>query len=226
MYGWTGTILRIDLSSGKVTREALDPQVAREYIGARGLGGHIIRSEVDPKTDALSPANKLVFATGPLTGTFAPSAGRYNVVTKSPLNECLAASNSGGAFGPELKYAGYDAVIVEGKAKKPVYLWIKDDEVEIRDAAAVWGKTVPDTTDTDPRRDRRRGQGGLHRPGRRAPGPGRQHHERHAPRRRAHRRRRGDGLQEPQGRGRGRHRRRQGRRPRGLPGRGAQGAAR
>ena len=147
MYGWTGTLLRVDLSSGKVTREALDAKVAREYIGARGLGGYIIRSEVDPKVDALSPANKLVFATGPLTGTFAPSAGRYNVVTKGPLNETLAASNSGGAFGPELKYAGYDAVIVEGKAKKPVYLWIKDDAVEIRDAAAVWGNTVPDTTD-------------------------------------------------------------------------------
>ena len=120
MYGWTGTILRIDLSSGKVTREALDPQVARQYIGARGLGGYIVRSEVDPKTDALSPANKLVFATGPLTGTFAPSAGRYNVVTKGPLNGSLAASNSGGAFGPELKYAGYDAVIVEGQAQKTV----------------------------------------------------------------------------------------------------------
>jgi aldehyde:ferredoxin oxidoreductase len=147
MYGWTGTILRIDLSSGKVTREALDPQVARQYIGARGLGGYIVRSEVDPKTDALSPANKLVFATGPLTGTFAPSAGRYNVVTKGPLNGSLAASNSGGAFGPELKYAGYDAVVIEGKAKKPVYLWIKDAEIEIRDAADVWGLTVPDTTD-------------------------------------------------------------------------------
>ena len=147
MYGWTGTLLRVDLSSGKVTREALDPKVAREYIGARGLGGYIIRSEVDPKVDALSPANKLVFATGPLTGTFAPSAGRYNVVTKGPLNDTLAASNSGGAFGPELKYAGYDAVIVEGKADKPVYLWIKDDAVEIRDAADVWGHTVPDTTD-------------------------------------------------------------------------------
>jgi aldehyde:ferredoxin oxidoreductase len=147
MYGWTGTILRVDLSSGAVTREPLDPQVARKYIGARGLGGYIIRSEVDPKADALSPANKLVFAAGPLTGTFAPSAGRYNVCTKSPLNECLAASNSGGAFGPELKYAGYDALIVEGKAKKPVYLWIKDDAVEIRDAADVWGLTVPDTTD-------------------------------------------------------------------------------
>ena len=219
MYGWTGTLLRVDLSSGKVTREALDPKVAREYIGARGLGGYIIRSEVDPKVDALSPANKLVFATGPLTGTFAPSAGRYNVVTKGPLNDTLAASNSGGAFGPELKYAGYDAVIVEGKAKKPVYLWIKDDAVEIRDAGGRLGQHRPRHHGHDPRGDRRRGQGRLHRPGRRAPGHGRQHHERHAPRRRAHRRRRGDGLQEPQGRRRGRQRRGHRRRPRRLHGR-------
>ena len=147
MYGWTGTILRVDLTSGAVTREALDPRLAREFIGARGLGGAIIRAEVDPKADALGPANKLVFATGPLTGTFAPSAGRYNVVTKGALNDSLAASNSGGAFGPEIKYAGYDAVIVEGKAAKPVYLWIKDAQVEIRDAASLWGHTVPDTTD-------------------------------------------------------------------------------
>ena len=147
MFGWTGTILRIDLTKGTVTREATDLKVAHDYIGARGLGGHIIRTEVDPKTDALSPENKLIFAPGPLTGTFAPSAGRYNVVTKGPLNDVLAASNSGGAFGPELKYAGYDAVVIEGKAAKPVYVWIRDAEVEIRDAGAIWGHDTHDTTD-------------------------------------------------------------------------------
>src|SRR5512137_2081640 len=128
MYGWTGTILRIDLTSGKVTREALDRKLARDFIGARGFGGHIIRSEVDPKADALGPKNKLVFAPGPLTGTFAPSAGRFDVVTKGPLNGVLAASNSGGTFGPELKYAGYDALVIEGKSAKPVFLWIRDGE--------------------------------------------------------------------------------------------------
>jgi aldehyde:ferredoxin oxidoreductase len=147
MYGWTGTILRVDLTKGKVTREATDPRIARDYLGARGLGGRIISSEVDPTTDALGPDNKLVFAPGPLTGTFAPSAGRYNVVTKGPLNGVLAASNSGGAFGPELKFAGYDALVVEGKAAKPVFGWIKDDEVEIRDAGAIWGRNTLDTTD-------------------------------------------------------------------------------
>jgi len=147
MFGWTGTILRVDLTKGTITREATDPKLARDYLGARGLGGHILRSEVDPKTDSLGPDNKLVFAPGPFTGTFAPSAGRFNVVTKGPLNGVLAASNSGGSFGPELKYAGYDALIIEGKAAKPVYLWIKDDQIEIRDAAAIWGHNTLDTTD-------------------------------------------------------------------------------
>ena len=119
MFGWTGTILRVDLTKGKVTREPTDIKMAHDYIGARGLGGKIITDELDPKTDALSPDNKLIFAPGPFTGTFAPSAGRYEVVTKGPLNNVIACSNSGGAFGPELKYAGYDAVIIEGKAAKP-----------------------------------------------------------------------------------------------------------
>ena len=147
MFGWTGTTLRVDLTKGTVTREATDIGLAHTYLGARGMGGKIILDEVAPETDALSPANKIVFSPGPLTGTFAPSAGRFEVVTKAPLNNVIAASNSGGAFGPELKYAGYDAVIIEGKAAKPVYLWIKNDEVEIRDAGAIWGHTTPDTTD-------------------------------------------------------------------------------
>ena len=147
MFGWSGSVLRVDLTKGAVTREATDVQLAHTYLGARGLGGKIVRDEVAPEVDALSPANKIVFSPGPLTGTFAPSAGRYEVVTKAPLNNVIAASNSGGAFGPELKFAGYDALIVEGKAAKPVYLWIRNDEVEIRDAAAIWGHDTLDTTD-------------------------------------------------------------------------------
>ena len=126
MFGWTGTILRVDLTKGKVSREATDIKLARDYIGARGLGVRIMSDEVDPKIDPLGPDNKLIFAPGPLTGTFAPSAGRYDVITKGPLNGVIAASNSGGSFGPELKYAGYDALIIEGKAAKPSYLWIKE----------------------------------------------------------------------------------------------------
>jgi aldehyde:ferredoxin oxidoreductase len=147
MFGWTGTILRIDLTKGTVATEATNPQLAKQYIGARGMATKVMFDEVDPKVDPLSPDNKLIFAPGPLTGTFAPSAGRYDVVTKGPLTGTIAASNSGGSFGPELKYAGYDMLIIEGKAAKPVYLWIKNGEVEIRDAGSLWGQQVPETTD-------------------------------------------------------------------------------
>ena len=147
MYGWTGTILRVNLTTGDISKEPTNLDNARKFVGARGLGTKMLYDEMDPKVDPLSPENKLIFAPGPLTGTFAPSVGRYNVVTKGPLTGAIAASNSGGSFGPELKFAGYDMLIVEGKAKKPVYLWIKDDQVEIRDAGKIWGKEVPDTTD-------------------------------------------------------------------------------
>lgn len=147
MFGWIGTILRVDLSSGKISKEALDPNLAKMYIGARGLGARIISNEVDPAADPLGPANKLIFAAGPLTGTYAPSCGRYDVVTKGPLNGTIAGSNSGGSFGPELKYAGYDLIIIEGKAAKPSYIWIDDGKVEIRSAEHLWGKIVPDVTD-------------------------------------------------------------------------------
>ena len=147
MFGWTGTTLRVNLSTGAVTKGATDPQMAREFIGARGLGTKIMSMEVDPRVDPLSPDTKIIFAPGPFTGTYAPSAGRYEVVTKGPLTGTIAASNSGGAFGAELKYAGYDLLILEGKSAKPVYLWIDDDRVEIRDASPLWGKNAPDTTD-------------------------------------------------------------------------------
>ncbi|BDU72798.1 aldehyde ferredoxin oxidoreductase family protein [Mesoterricola silvestris] len=147
MYGWVGTVLRVNLTTGAITREATNPKDAALFIGARGLGTKIMTDEVDPKVDPLSPENKLIFAPGPFSGTFAPSGGRYNVVTKGPLTGTIAASNSGGSFGPELKYAGYDLVIFEGRAPKPVYLWIKDDVVELRDATHLWGKQVPETTE-------------------------------------------------------------------------------
>jgi aldehyde:ferredoxin oxidoreductase len=147
MYGWSGTILRVNLTTGAVSRQATDPKVAALFLGARGLGDKLYTDEVDPKVDPLSPENNIVFAPGPFSGTFAPSGGRYHVVTKGPLTGAIAGSNAGGSFGPELHYAGYDALIIEGKAGNPVYLWIKDDQVEIRDASHLWGKWVPDTTD-------------------------------------------------------------------------------
>ncbi len=147
MFGWSGTILRVNLTTGAISRQATNPRDAALFLGARGLGVKLYTDEVDAGIDPLSADNKLIFAPGPFSGTFAPSGGRYHVVTKGPLTGAIAGSNSGGSFGPELHYAGYDALILEGKAEKPVYLWIKDDNVEIRDASHLWGKWVPDTTD-------------------------------------------------------------------------------
>jgi aldehyde:ferredoxin oxidoreductase len=147
MYGWKGKILRVNLTDGAISKEALKIDDMHNFIGARGLGTKIFYDEVDPKVDPLSAANKLIFMTGPLTGTLATSGGRYNVVTKGALNGTIAASNSGGSFGPELKFAGYDGIIFEGKAEKPVYLWINNDQVELRSAEDLWGKTVIETTD-------------------------------------------------------------------------------
>lgn len=147
MYGWVGQILRVNLADGTIKRETLDPVEAKNYIGARGLGTRLWIKECDPKIDPLSESNNIIFMTGPLTGTLATNAGRYNVVCKAPLTGAMAASNSGGYWGPELKYAGYDGIIIEGKAEKPVYLWINDDQVEIRSAEHLWGKDVNETTD-------------------------------------------------------------------------------
>ncbi|MCE5275656.1 MAG: aldehyde ferredoxin oxidoreductase family protein [Syntrophaceae bacterium] len=147
MYGWKGTILRINLEKGTVVTEELPADLAKKYLGGRGLGTYYMGVEVDPRIDPLSPENKLIFAAGPLSGTNAPSAGHYDVVTKGPLTGTIAASSSGGMFGPMLKYAGYDMIIFEGMASRPVYVWIMDDKVELRDAGALWGKTVPETTE-------------------------------------------------------------------------------
>ena len=142
---WAGKILRVNLSAGTVTPEPLNMDWARQYIGSRGLGSKYLISEIDPKVDPLSPDNKIIWATGPLTGTMASTGGRYTVITKGPLTGAIACSNSGGYWGAELKMAGWDMVIFEGKSPKPVYLYINDDLVELRDAADIWGKSVWET---------------------------------------------------------------------------------
>lgn len=147
MFGWAGTILRVNLSEGTIQKEALNRNDAKLYLGGRGLATKIMIDEVDPQVDPLSPENKLIFMTGPLTGTMAASPGRYMVISKAPLTGTIGCANSGGHFGPELKFAGYDGIIFEGKAEKPVYLWINDDEVELRSAEHLWGKDVFETTD-------------------------------------------------------------------------------
>src|SRR5512132_1996226 len=139
---WARKILRVDLGKGTCAAEPLNMDWAREYLGQRGLATRYFTAEVDPKVDPLSPANKLIFATGPLTGTMASTGGRYSVITKGPLTGAIACSNSGGYFGAELKMAGWDMVIFEGKSPKPVYLYINDDVAELRDASGLWGKTI------------------------------------------------------------------------------------
>lgn len=143
---WVGTILRVDLSAGTVAKEPLNMQDAHDYVGARS-GHEVLLQRGRPPDRPVFPENKLIFMTGALTGTFAPSAGRYEVVSKSPLTGTIGAANSGGHFGPELKYAGYDGIIFEGRADHPVYLYINDDIVELRDASHLWGKNVYETTD-------------------------------------------------------------------------------
>jgi len=139
---WTGKMLRVDLTKGTVKVEPTNMQWAHAYIGSRGLGTKYLVEEVDATVDPLSPDNKIIWATGPLTGTMASTGGRYTVITKSPLTGAVACSNSGGYWGAEFKMAGYDLLIFEGKSDKPVYLYINDDQVELRDAAHLWGKSV------------------------------------------------------------------------------------
>ncbi len=147
MGGWTGQLLRVDLTNSRVTREAIPEQWLHEYLGGRGLAARYLYEEMDPQADPLSPDNKLIFATGPLTGTPVPCGARYMVVTKGALTNAITTSNSGGHWGPEVKFAGYDLVIFEGRAPQPSYLFIYDDHVEIRDAQEYWGKGVSETED-------------------------------------------------------------------------------
>jgi len=147
MAGYCGTILRVNLTDGSIGKEALDLELAKKFVGGRGLGTYILSQEIDPAIEPLSAENKLIFATGPLTGSQAPTSARYMVVTKSPLSGTVASSNSGGFWGPELKKAGIDLIIVEGKAAKPCYLSINDETVELRSAEKYWGKLVGETTD-------------------------------------------------------------------------------
>ena len=142
---WTRKILRVNLTDRTCTSEPLNMEWANDYLGQRGLATKYLASEIDPKVDPLSPDNKIIWATGPLTGTMASTGGRYSVVTKGPLTGAIACSNSGGYFGAELKFAGWDMVIIEGRASSPVYLSIENGKAELRDASHLWGKTVWET---------------------------------------------------------------------------------
>jgi aldehyde:ferredoxin oxidoreductase len=142
---WTGKILRVDLTAGTCRAEPLNMQWAKDYLGQRGLATKYYVEEVDPTVDPLAAENKIIWATGPLTGTMASTGGRYSVITKGALTGAIACSNSGGYFGAELKMAGWDMIIVEGRAARPVYLSITNDRAELLDASWLWGKSVWET---------------------------------------------------------------------------------
>ncbi|MGF1546514.1 MAG: aldehyde ferredoxin oxidoreductase family protein [Thiotrichales bacterium] len=139
---WARKILRVDLTHGTCVSEPLNMEWAQQYLGQRGLATKYFVEEVAATVDPLATENKLIFATGPLTGTMASTGGRYSVVTKGPLTGAIACSNSGGYIGAEMKMAGWDMVICEGRSPKPVYLWIQDDVAELRDASHLWGTTT------------------------------------------------------------------------------------
>ncbi len=146
-HGWAGKILRVDLSDLRSWTEPTSPYVER-FIGGIGIGYKILWDEVGAEGDAFDPGNRLVFATGPLTGTLAPGSGRFELVSKSPRShprETVTRSGMGGFWGPELKFAGYDALVVQGKADRWLNLWIHDDRVEFRDAQEYVGRDTYET---------------------------------------------------------------------------------
>ena len=142
---WANKVLRVNLNEGTCSSEPLNMEWAKEYIGQRGLATRYMVEEVDPACDPLGSENKLIFATGPLTGTMASTGGRYSVITKGPLTGAIACSNSGGYLGAELKSAGWDMVIFEGKSPEPVYLYVVNESAELLSASEVWGKSVWET---------------------------------------------------------------------------------
>lgn len=142
LYGYNGKILRVDLSGGAVSIEEPDEDFYRRYIGGEGFVSYFLLRELGGGEDALGPENKLIFATGALTGVPIAGSGRNSVGAKSPLTNGYGSAEVGGYWGAELKHAGYDAIIIEGKSESPVYLWIEDGKVEVKDARHLWGKTT------------------------------------------------------------------------------------
>ena len=142
---WTRKFLRVNLNRGSCVSEPLNMAWAAQFLGQWGLASKYLVSEIDPGADPLAPDNKLIYATGPLTGTMASTGGRYSVVTKGPLTGAVACSNSGGYFGAELKFAGWDMIIIEGRSPQPVYLHIENERAELLPAGDLWGRTVWDT---------------------------------------------------------------------------------
>lgn len=153
--GYGGTLLYVDLTKGKIEKKPLDIEIIEKYIGGLGLASKILFDSIPAKCDPLGEDNVLMFVAGPLTGTLFPQASRYTVAAKSPLTEMWGEAHAGGHFGPELKLAGYDGIILNGKSEKPVYLYINDEEVELVDASHIWGMQLFEAIDkvVDERKD-------------------------------------------------------------------------
>ncbi|MCJ7793851.1 aldehyde ferredoxin oxidoreductase family protein [Candidatus Bathyarchaeota archaeon] len=148
MFGYAGRVLRVDLTTGKTRVEKLDEETARKYIGGIGLGMKLWLANSKAGVDAFDPENPLVLALGPVSGTMFPTGGNgHAFISKSPATNGVGEAVSHGTFGAELKRAGYDAVVLTGKAERPVYLWIDDDSVQLLDAASLWGKSPSETED-------------------------------------------------------------------------------
>lgn len=145
MFGYAGNILRVDLSKKRVKKERLKKSMARKYLGGAGFASRILFDELKPCIEAFSKENKLVFFTGPLTGTLFPQCSRYVVAAKSPLTGVWGESHAAGFWGPELKFAGFDGIVIEGVSREPVYLWVNDGDVEIVNAKSVWRKNTEET---------------------------------------------------------------------------------
>ena len=145
MYGWN-YILRVNLSNGRIYKEEIKKELALNFIGGRGINVKLLYDEVRPGIDPLGPDNKLILGVSPLTGIL-PGFTRFNATAKSPLTGILGDSNAGGQWAAEFRFAGYNHIVIEGASEKPVYIWIHDDHVEIRDAAYLWGKNVWETTE-------------------------------------------------------------------------------
>jgi aldehyde:ferredoxin oxidoreductase len=145
MQDYTGKILRVNLTQNRITQETIDPDVKKKYIGGRGLGIYYLLKECDPTCDPLGEENPLIIAIGPLTGTGAPTGARYMVMTKSPLTGGITCSNTGGFLPTEMRRAGIEMIIFQGKSPEPVYLWVDNDHFELRPADHLWGKDTHKT---------------------------------------------------------------------------------
>jgi len=147
MFGWSGRTLNVDLTSGKCLTQPTPDDLITHFLGGAGINAKILYDEVGPEIDPFDPGNRLIFGAGPLVGTLAPSSSRMTVTAKGPFTFAFCDSNSGGHFPAELKFAGYDHLIFRGKSPNPTYLWIDDDEVQLKDARHLWGKDVWQTED-------------------------------------------------------------------------------